>query len=63
MIVLLRLMEKILNGVKLAGKAPQKMYSFYEERLYNLLQDGLEMVGMLVANENSGIVRAEMVEL
>jgi len=62
-IVLLRLVEKILNSVKLAGKAPQKMYWFHEQRSHNILQDGLEMVRMLIANENSGIVRVAMVEL
>jgi hypothetical protein len=62
-IVPLRRVDKILNNVKLAGKVRQKMYSFRDERLYNILQSGLEMLGMLIANEISGIIRVEMVEL
>jgi hypothetical protein len=62
-IVLLRRVDEILNNVKLAGKVRRKMYPFCEERLYDILQGGLEMLGMLIANENSGIIRVAMVEL
>lgn len=62
-IILLRRVDEILNNVKLAGKVRQKIYSFREERLYNILQGGLEILGMLVTNENSGIIKVAMVEL
>ena len=62
-IILLRRVDEILNNAKLAGKVRQKIYSFREERLYNILQGGLEILGMLIANENSGIIKVAMIEL
>lgn len=62
-IVLLRGVDEILNNVKLSEKVRWKMYPFCEERLYHILQGGLEILGMLIANENSGVIRVTMVEL
>jgi len=49
--------------VKLAGTVRQKMYSFGKECLGNILQHGLETLGMRVINESGGIVRVVVVEL